>query len=175
MPEDVEELLRDRRYDRALERLLDDYQHKVYRMALVMLRDAGRAEEVTQDIFVKLWRALPLYDGRAAPGTWLYTIARNTCLSALRAEGYRRTSALTEANEPSSSSPTPTALSVEQCLARLPDVQRRVISLFYLQERSVADVAAMLDLPEGTVKSHLHRARRALAAMMEPQPEGTRP
>ena len=174
MPEDVEQLLRERRYDRALERLLDDYQHKVYRMVLGMLRDTGRAEDVTQDVFVKLWRALPLYDGRAAIGTWLYTIARNTCLSAVRAESYRRTSALTEALEPSASSTTPLVLSIEQCLSRLPDIQRQAITLFYLQERSVADVAAMLDLPEGTVKSHLHRARRALGEMMEPQTEGSR-
>jgi RNA polymerase sigma-70 factor (ECF subfamily) len=174
MPEDVEQLLRERRYDRALERLLDDYQHKVYRMVLGMLRDTGRAEDVTQDVFVKLWRALPLYDGRAAIGTWLYTITRNTCLSALRAQGYRRTIVLTEAVEPSAPSTTPLALSVEQCLSRLPDIQRQAITLFYLQERSVADVAAMLDLPEGTVKSHLHRARRALGEMMEPQTEGSR-
>ena len=125
MPEDVEQLLRERRYDRALERLLDDYQHKVYRMVLAMLRDTGRAEDVTQDVFVKLWRALPLYDGRAAIGTWLYTIARNTCLSAVRAESYRRTSALSEAVEPSAPSTTPLALSVEQCLSRLPDIQRQ--------------------------------------------------
>ena len=174
MPEDVEQLLRERRYDRALERLLDDYQHKVHRMVLGMLRDTGRAEDVTQDVFVKLWRALPLYDGRAAIGTWLYTITRNTCLSALRAQGYRRPIVLTEAVEPSAPSTTPLALSVEQCLSRLPDIQRQAITLFYLQERSVADVAAMLDLPEGTVKSHLHRARRALGEMMEPQTEGSR-
>jgi hypothetical protein len=45
-----------------------------------------------------------------------------------------------------------------------------VITLFYLQDRNISEVAAMLDLPEGTVKSHLHRARRALAAMMAPRP-----
>jgi RNA polymerase sigma-70 factor (ECF subfamily) len=168
MPETVEQLLRGRHYDRALERLLDEYQNKVFRMALAMLRDSARAEDVTQDVFVKLWRALPLYDGRAAVGTWLYTIARNTCLSAIRADGYRRTSALEDSTEPSASSTTPLQLSVEQCLSRLPDVQRQVITLFYLQERSVSDVAAMLDLAEGTVKSHLHRARRALAVMMAP-------
>jgi RNA polymerase sigma-70 factor (ECF subfamily) len=168
MPETVEQLLRGRHYDRALERLLDEYQHKVYRMALAMLRDSARAEDVTQDVFVKLWRALPLYDGRAAVGTWLYTIARNTCLSAIRADGYRRTSALEDSVEPSASSTTPLQLSVEQCLSRLPDVQRQVVTLFYLQERRVSDVAAMLDMAEGTVKSHLHRARRALAVMMAP-------
>jgi RNA polymerase sigma-70 factor (ECF subfamily) len=52
-------------------------------------------------------------------------------------------------------------------VARLPADQRQVIELFYLQEKSIEDVAEMLDLPEGTVKSHLHRARKALAAMME--------
>jgi RNA polymerase sigma-70 factor (ECF subfamily) len=173
MPETVEQLLRERRYDRALERLLDDYRHKVFRMAMAMLRDAARAEDVTQDVFIKLWRALPIYDGRASVGTWLYTIARNTCLSAIRAEGYRRTTAPDDVHalEPSVSSTTPLAISVGQCLSRLPDVQRQVVTLFYLQERSVSDVAAMLDLPEGTVKSHLHRARRALAVMMAPASE----
>ena len=175
MPETVEQLLRERRYDRALERLLDDYRHKVFRMAVAMLRDAARAEDVTQDIFIKLWRALPIYDGRASVGTWLYTIARNTCLSAIRADGYRRTTALddVDAVEPSASSTTPLAISVEQCLSRLPGVQRQVVTLFYMQERSVSDVAGMLDLPEGTVKSHLHRARRALAVMMAPASESS--
>jgi RNA polymerase sigma-70 factor (ECF subfamily) len=52
-------------------------------------------------------------------------------------------------------------------LSRLPDVQRTVVTLFYLEDKSVQDVAALLDLPEGAVKSHLHRARRALAEILE--------
>jgi RNA polymerase sigma-70 factor, ECF subfamily len=166
MTGNVEQLVRARKYDQALEQILQEYQGKVFRMALVILRDSGRAEEVTQDIFLKLWRALPAYDGRAAVSTWLYAIARNTCLSAVRAEGYRRTSALDDVAEPGASSGTPLKLSVDQCVERLPDPQRQVVSLFYLQDRSVSEVAAMLDLPENTVKSHLHRARRALAEMM---------
>jgi RNA polymerase sigma-70 factor (ECF subfamily) len=69
--------------------------------------------------------------------------------------------------EPGAASGTPLKLSVDQCVERLPDSQRQVVSLFYLQDRSVSEVAAMLDLPENTVKSHLHRARRALAEMMK--------
>jgi RNA polymerase sigma-70 factor (ECF subfamily) len=167
MDDDVRWLLEKRRYDEALERLLDVYERKVFRMAFVMLRDRGRAEEVTQDIFLKLWRALPAYDGRAAMNTWLYTIARNTCLTALRAESYRRTAALDETAGSCTANPAPVNIAIEQCVARLPDVQREVIMLYYFQDRDVAEVAAMLDLPEGTVKSHLHRARRALGAMME--------
>ena len=57
-------------------------------------------------------------------------------------------------------------LQIKQLVERLPEMQQQVITLFYLQDRSVEDVALMLDLPEGTVKSHLHRARRALAQMV---------
>jgi RNA polymerase sigma-70 factor (ECF subfamily) len=167
MDDDVLQLLQTRRYQEALELLLDRYEKKVFRMALAMMRDAGRAEDVTQDIFLKLWRALPAFDGRAAISTWLYTIARNTCLSAVRAESYRKASPLDDSSQPTVPSTTLRDVALEQCLSRLPEMQREVITLFYLQERSVVQVAKMLDLPEGTVKSHLHRARRALGEMME--------
>jgi len=167
MDEDVRQLLQAHRYDEALERLLDACGRKVFRMAFMMLRDTGRAEEVTQDVFMKLWRALPAYDGRAAPSTWLYTIARNTCLTAVRAESYRRTEPIESTPERAAPAMSLPHLALEQCLAALPDTQREVITLFYLQDRSIKDVAALLDLPENTVKSHLHRARRALGGMME--------
>jgi RNA polymerase sigma-70 factor (ECF subfamily) len=157
----------DRQRRKLFDGLLVGYEKKVFRMAVMMLRDPGRAEEVTQDIFLKLWQALPGYDGRAALSTWLYTIARNTCLSAVRAESYRRTELLDEAFA-GRSEPRPAAhLDLERRLAALPDAQREALTLFYLEDRSIADVAEILDMPEGTVKSLLHRARRTLGAMME--------
>src|SRR5215469_8058470 len=90
MDEDVQQLLQNKRYPQALEHLLNRYETKVFRMALTFLKDHARAEDVTQEIFLKLWQALPDYDGRASPGTWLYSIARNTCLSTLRSNSYRR-------------------------------------------------------------------------------------
>ena len=167
MDGDVQHLLEKRKYREALERLLDLYEKKIFRMAVMMLRDTGRAEEVTQEIFLKVWQVLPTYDRRAAPSTWLYTIARNTCLTAVRAQSYRKTAVLDPSSEPSVSSTTPLSIELDQYLSRLPEVQREVITLFYLEERSVEDVAQLLDLPEGTVKSHLHRARLALAGMMK--------
>jgi RNA polymerase sigma-70 factor (ECF subfamily) len=166
MEEPVQQLVLKRRYDEALEQLLDLYEQKIFRMAVAMLRDAGRAEEITQDVFLKVWRALPDYDGRAAIGTWLYTIARNTCLSAVRSESYRRTWPIADSSEPAVQTTTAADVEIAECLAALPRVQREVITLYYLQEKSVRDVSELLDLPEGTVKSHLHRARRALAGML---------
>ncbi len=165
--EDVQSLLRKHRCAAAFELLLDRYQQKVFRLVYSILKEAARAEEVTQDVFLKLWQVLPDYDGRASLSTWLYTITRNTSLSALRAGSYRKTLPI-EDHEPPAAHWEAGAQQVEinQLLERLPEMQQQVITLFYLQERSVEDVAHMLDLPEGTVKSHLHRARRALADMV---------
>jgi len=165
MDEDVQHLLRKRKYAEAFEQLLNRYDVKVFRMALAYFKNTARAEDVTQDIFLKLWRALPHYDGRASPGTWLYTIARNTCLTALRSDSYRQTLPIEAAAEPAA--PQRQEIEMTECLNRLPEIQRTVISLFYLQERRVDEVARMLGMPQGTVKSHLHRARLALAAMMK--------
>jgi RNA polymerase sigma-70 factor, ECF subfamily len=167
MEDDVQQLLQKRSYQQAFQRLLDLYSNKVLRLAVVFLKDAGRAEEVSQDIFMKVWQALPHFDGRAAVSTWLYTIARNTCLSALRSESYRRTMPLDRLPEPTVANTAPRDIALEQCLSRLPAVQREVTMLFYFEDRTVDEVAKMLDLPVGTVKSHLHRARRALSEMME--------
>jgi RNA polymerase sigma-70 factor (ECF subfamily) len=163
---DVRQLLHARCYREALEALLDAHEQQVFRMALVMLRDRGRAEEVTQEVFLKVWKALPSYDGRALPSTWLYSIARNTCLSAVRAESYRRTVALDDVDAPASVDSVSDTL-VRMLLARLPEDQRVAITLFYWEDKTVKEVASMLDTPEGTVKSLLHRARRALGEMME--------
>jgi RNA polymerase sigma-70 factor (ECF subfamily) len=167
MEEDVRNLLQARRYEAALERLLDVHQRKVFRMALAILRDPGMAEEITQEVFLKAWRAFPSYDGRAAPSTWLYTIARNACLSAARSQSYRRTTPIEAVAEPAAPNGAAPDLVLEQALSRLPETARHVITLFYYEQRSIKEVAAMLDLPEGTVKSHLHHARRALAKAMK--------
>jgi RNA polymerase sigma-70 factor (ECF subfamily) len=168
MDEEIQHLLQERRYSEALEQLLNRYETRVYRMAVTFLRDPARAEEVTQEIFLKLWQALPDYDARASPGTWLYTIARNTCLSAWRSDAYRRTLPLNECSEPATPvSSVITDVELAQCIDRLPEVQRTVITLFYLQEKRVDEVARMLGMPEGTVKSHLHRARLALGEIIK--------
>jgi RNA polymerase sigma-70 factor (ECF subfamily) len=165
--EDVRELLAQRRYAEAFERLLDLYETKVFRMALTFVKDPSRAEEVAQDVFVKLWKALPSYDGRAAPGTWLFTIARNTCLSAVRFNSYRNTIPLVELDDVRAANVPFKDFDLRRCIQRLPEIQRDVILLFYFQDQSVEDVARMLDMPENTVKSYLRRARQALAAMLK--------
>ena len=166
MPPTLEQLIQRGSYDQALAQLLDTFEQKVFRLALLMLRDGGRAQEVTQDVFLKVWRAMPSYTGAASVSTWMFTIARNTCLSALRRDAYRRTVPLDSVAEPPVVGHVERDLLLAECVAALPREEREVIMLFYWEGRSIRDVAHALDLPEGTVKSHLHRARRALEEMI---------
>lgn len=171
----LHQLVRQRSYAEAFEELVNRYQGKVYRLAFSLVRDQARAEELAQDTFVKMWQALPRFDSRASLSTWLYSIARNTCLSALRYDARRRTRPLDEERDgvPRTESGDGAAASdVRRLVERLPEPQRRVITLFYLEDRSLREVGRMLGMPEGTVKSHLHRARRALADAMRDGGEG---
>ena len=70
----------------VLEGLMNRYRQKVLHLAFSILRDQALAEDMSQTVFVKAWQALPKFDGRASLSTWLYTIARNTCLTAVERE-----------------------------------------------------------------------------------------
>jgi RNA polymerase sigma-70 factor (ECF subfamily) len=152
--------------ERAFDALVGQYQRKVFRLIFSMMRDASAAEELTQEVFLKLWRAFDRYDGRASLSTWIYTIAKNTALTWLRSESYRRAIPLDSVGEPSTNASADAHCDVRSCVERLPAEQRQVVEQYYFQDRSVDDVAEILNLPPGTVKSHLFRARRSLAAML---------
>src|SRR5262245_22686529 len=81
---DIREHLRVGRHQIAFETLLPRYRDKVYRLCLSILRQPDAAEDAAQDVFVRVWRALPGYNGSAALSTWIYAITRNTSISLLR-------------------------------------------------------------------------------------------
>jgi RNA polymerase sigma-70 factor (ECF subfamily) len=166
------ELVRDNRRDEAIAALLPQYRRKVFGLAYSYLRNRDAAEDVTQDVFIKVWRALSTYDGRASLSTWIYTITRNASLSALRAQ--RPHSSLSDpevmaqvdaADDAYNAETALDAASLLKMVDQLPDKQRQVVMLFYMQEQSHEEVAAMLAMPIGTVKTLLHRARARLGAL----------
>jgi RNA polymerase sigma-70 factor (ECF subfamily) len=159
-----------KRYRTAFELMMAQYQNKVFRLACSMLRDQALAEETAQDIFVRVWRALPEYRGLASVSTWIYSIARNTCLTALKFRAAHPTLSLDEpgvrgAAEARIASPREgLGADLPHLISQLPDKYRQVITLFYMEERSYDEVARLLDLPIGSVKTYLHRAKKELAA-----------
>ena len=167
------ELVREERRDEAIALLLPAFRCKVFGLAYSFLRDREAAEDVTQEVFIKVWRALPGFDGRASMSTWIYTIARNASVSALRTR--RPQSSLSdpevlEAVEAIDPVPPAEVIVDRAALLRLvdqlPTKQRQVITLFYMEAQSHEDVATMLAMPVGTVKTLLHRARARLSAAL---------
>jgi RNA polymerase sigma-70 factor (ECF subfamily) len=155
---------------RAFDLIVPEFQDRVFRLSYSMLKDRGAAEDAAQETFVRVWKALPKFDGRAALGTWIYAIARNTCLMELR-----RRRPVVSIDDPDSTvaaaveiatATTPGADLERENLLRmleaLPANQQQAVRLFYLEDKSYEAVAELMGMPLGTVKNLLHRARRKL-------------
>ncbi len=173
MPADeaIIQLVQAGRGQEAFERLVPAYRRRVFGLAFSILRDRAAAEDLAQEVFVKLWQALPRYDGRAQLSTWIYAITRNAAVSALRSR--RRTVSMTDAAvlaevEGATAEPAtgPADAGLRRQVEALPEKQRQAVTLYYLDERTVGEVAEMMGLPVNTVKTHLHRARASLAAAL---------
>jgi RNA polymerase sigma-70 factor (ECF subfamily) len=168
MDEDIRQQVDARRYREALELLVDRYQDKVFRLALGLMRDRGSAEDMAQEIFIRVWRGLQGYGGNASLSTWIYTIARNTCLTELKRRASRPTVSMEEsvldraADRTAAEPDRGAAMDIQAMLPQLPERYRQVVTLYYLQEKSYQEVAAMLAIPMGTVKTFLHRAKKEL-------------
>jgi len=160
---------------RAFRILVGRYQNRAYGLALRLLRSAPDAEEVTQDAFVRAWKGLADFRGDAAFGTWLYRIVWRRALdraAVLKLRGLREaplegSPALETADEAGGRSRAGAGgldeeAGWERLTQGLTEPQRAVITLFYYQDLSVKGIARALEMPEGTVKTHLSRARAAL-------------
>lgn len=150
--------------------LVERHADRVYALALRFVRNPSDAEEVAQDAFVRAWRALPRFRGEAAFSTWLHRIVVRCAfdrLEILRGRRDRETDLDAAASAPGDggdAARAPERRRIERLVGALPVMQRAVVSLYYLEDRSVQDVARALDLNANTVKTHLARARAALRA-----------
>ena len=151
--------------------LVDRYRDRAYGLAFRILRVTAEAEEVAQDAFVRVWRALPGFRGDAAFSTWLYRIVVRRALdraAVLRNRRQREADVEMAADLPDERADRAGAealrrsVRLERLMAGLTEVQRIAITLYYYEDRSVEEVSEVLGMPENTVKTHLRRAREAL-------------
>jgi RNA polymerase sigma-70 factor (ECF subfamily) len=176
MDDGIEQHLAAGRHARAFDLVVPAFQNRVFRLAYSILKDRAAAEDAAQETFVRVWKALPGFDGRAALGTWIYAITRNTCLMELR----RRRPTVSfddpdsdEAHRAAAAVATGPAADPERdnllkLLETLPHNQQEAVRLFYLEDRSYDNVAEQLGMPLGTVKNLLHRARKRLMELARP-------
>ena len=162
---DVNELVeRARRGDRAaFEGLYRAHAGRVHAVCLRMTGDPGRAEDLTQDAFIRAWRRLASFRGESAFSTWLHRLAVNVVLEDRRSAG-RREARERSAATPDRARPARVGLGIdlERAIAELPEGARRVFVLYAIEGYGHREIAEMAGIAEGTSKAHLHRARDLL-------------
>ena len=162
----IRQLLEARRLDDAFEAIAAAFSDKIFRLAYSMLADRASAEEATQETLLRVWKALPKFRGESEISTWIFAIARNRCLTARKSRASWRTFSIEEpsvrraAEKATRPEPKPDILAL---LAGLPEHYREVLMLYHMEQKSYEDVAAALNIPLGTVKTYIHRARKQLA------------
>lgn len=157
--------------DEAFGELYRAHVGRVHALCLRLAGDAHAAGELTQDVFVRAWEALPTFRGESAFGSWLHRLAMNVFLGKRRAAG-RRERRVFSTEEPAllehSSEPAPagTGLDLEQAIAGLPQGARVVFVLHDVEGYQHKEIAQMTGIAEGTSKAQLFRARRLLRAAL---------
>lgn len=168
--------------DQAYRTLVERYQHMVYTLGVRMLGDPELAEETSQDVFVKAYTALGTFRGAAKFSTWLYKIAYHRLLDAADRERRRRSwqgdPGKEQLNRPAAEDTWSGLMAEErrywllQALDALEPEDRDILSLHYLQQQSIKEVAVITGLRAGTVKVRLHRARERLRTHLEASATG---
>ncbi|MCU0973398.1 MAG: RNA polymerase sigma factor RpoE [Burkholderiales bacterium] len=170
---------------RAFELLVVKYQRKLARLLSRFIRDAGEIEDVTQEAFIKAYRALPSFRGDSAFYTWLYRIGINTAKNYLVAMGRRAPTStefdsedaetfedgdqLRDVNTPEAELLSKEiAQTVNDTMQELPEELRTAITLREIEGLSYEDIAASMNCPIGTVRSRIFRAREAIAEKLRP-------
>lgn len=153
---------------RAFERLYRLHVNRVFTLCSRMVNDRTRAEELTQDVFVRAWEKLELFRGEAAFGTWLHRMAVNVVLNAWKSDGRHR-SRFEDDDDGDGIDTLPARplapgdrMDLEAAIARLPKGARRVFTLFDVEGYKHEEIAEMLGVTTGATKAQLHRARLLL-------------
>ena len=169
----------------AYDLLVTKYQRRLGRLISRFVRDAGEAEEVTQEAFIKAYRALPGFRGESAFYTWLYRIGINTAKNHLlaskrrvqtstlfdaeEAESYEDVGLLHEVSTPENELMSKQVVSVVQAsLQQLPEDLRSALTLREIEGLSYEEIATVMNCPIGTVRSRIFRAREAVAENLRP-------
>ena len=158
----------------ALGALFARYQARVHRFVLRLVRSEASAEELTNEVFMEVWRNAARFEARSSLSSWILGIAHNRAISSLRK---RRESSLEEgvAEAIADDSDTPEVelqkagkgAQLRACIDRLSTDHREIVDLVYYQEMSISEAAEVLSIPENTVKTRMFYARKKLSELLK--------
>jgi len=158
----------------AFQELVDRYKDLVFGLIARTVQDRSRAEDLAQEVFLRVHRGLPYFRGQARLSTWMYRIIANVC-----AQDHGRVPPSVSLDDETASASRAAAVRdrqfsdlelrdrLDKAIARLPANYRLLVAAHYLQGIQYEDLAEALELPIGTVKTQLYRAKRQLRRLLE--------
>lgn len=170
-------------FEASFQSLVEQFGERVYNQALRILGNREEAEEATQDVFVRIWQALPKFRGDAKISTWIWRITTNVCISRRNKKTADHISFDDEnkhssiAIEDRSGNPwqqyvaREEQVQLEHLISRLPVEEAAAITLFYLEGLDYKEIADVMQLPIGTVATKLHRGRERLRQIINSMKE----
>ncbi len=162
----------------AFEELVDQFKNLVFALIARTVPDRSRAEDLAQDVFLRIHRGLPYFRGEARLSTWIYRIVVNVCSEERSEQHTRGTVKHVSLDDPESRVAAPSTVDrrfgdfelrdrLEKAIQQLPAQYRILIAGHYLQGLQYDDLADAMNLPLGTVKTQLHRAKRQLRELLQ--------
>ncbi|NRB58833.1 MAG: sigma-70 family RNA polymerase sigma factor [Winogradskyella sp.] len=161
----------------AYAKLVDRYKDLVYTLAIRMLKNREEAEEIAQDTFIKVFKSLDKFKGDSKFSTWIYRVAYNTCLDAIKKnkkhqndvaiDEYTFNKLDTIDNALESIIKEERSVLIKNCISRLPEESSVILTLFYFEELSLEEISKVINIEANTVKVKLFRARKKLAVILE--------
>jgi RNA polymerase sigma-70 factor (ECF subfamily) len=155
----------------AFSELVRRHEQHVYNLAYRFMREPSLAEDMAQEAFLKAFRLLKGFRGACSFSTWMYRVTCSVCLTELTRRKRRGEVELLPQHggetPPAPSEAADTFALLRQCVARLPEHYARIITLYYFKETPYEDIARHLDIPMGTLKTWMHRARHQLRKIVE--------
>lgn len=154
----------------ALSEFYRRHQRRVYHFVLSKLNDPFTASDVLNDTMLEVWRSAGRFQGKARVTTWLLGIAHHKVLDLWRQQGRRQFTELDETMIDESPGADIEALTLAvrdkerlaQCMARLSSEHREILHLVFFEELNYGDISRIIDVPEGTVKSRVHHAKKLI-------------
>jgi RNA polymerase sigma-70 factor (ECF subfamily) len=157
--------------------LVDVYKDLVFTLAIRMLKNREEAEEVSQDTFIKIYKALPKFKGESKLSTWIYKVAYNTCLDQIKKNNRRYDEVAIDSFSENQIKTLDNALdaleekeqqqTIQDCLQQLTSKDSFLLTLFYFEELSLEEISKVVNMEANTVKVNIHRARKRLGNILK--------
>lgn len=161
--------------------LVDRYKNFVFTLSIKMLQNREEAEEVAQDVFIKVYRSLQKFKTESKFSTWLYRITYNTCLDKMRSkkrntpvfsfDHFAEDEAVSLINVLDTIEERERKQMIQKCLDLLPAQDSFLLTLYYFQENSLKEISKIMSINENNLKIKLFRSRRRLTAILKTQLE----